>query len=219
MLLKEVISSLETIGLTVLCTICDQGSTNRAAIKKLTSDSSNEKPGPYFVINKQKILTLFDPPHLLKSTRNAFFKYNIHFGKNKVAKLVHVKQCFSYDKAKRFQGLRKIRDSYFNMGQSQIKMKVSVAARIFSNTMAAAMETMVSSSLMNKLPPQAMQTAEFIHDMDRLFDSFNGRNPKPNSCKPYRRCMSLESPHRTLWLTLLPKIKNWKFLSQNGNYL
>lgn len=95
-------------------------------------------------------------------------------------------------------------------------MKVSIAARIFSNTMAAAMESMVSSNLVNKLPPQAMHTAEFIHDMDRLFDSFNGRSPKLNQTKPYRRCMSEKSPHRTLWLSLLPKIRSWKFLLQNG---
>lgn len=67
-LIKEIITSLQSIGLKVLATICDQGSTNRAAIKQLTGDRSISNPGPYFFINSQKIFTIYDPPHLLKST-------------------------------------------------------------------------------------------------------------------------------------------------------
>lgn len=216
-LLKETISALQGIGLSVLATICDQGSTNRSAIKQMCSSATSEYTGPYFYVNNQKIFTLFDPPHLLKSTRNALFKYNIQFGTNKTAKVIHIKKCFDIDKLKRFQGLRRIRQSYFDIDKkSQLKMKVCVAARIFSNTMAAAMESMVSSNLTSKLPSEAMQTAEFIHDMDSLFDSFNGRTPKPEKGKPYRRCMSQKSPHRHLWHSLLSKIENWRFLSKNG---
>lgn len=140
--------------------------------------------------------------------------------KRQVAKSIHLKKCFSIDKTKRFQGLRKIRQSYFQLQkQNQLKMKVCVAARIFSNTMAAAMESMFANNSPNTLPVEAMHTAEFIHDMDVLFDSFNGKSPKPELGKPYRRCMSLQSPHRKLWNSLLSKINSWEFLSIDDDKL
>ncbi|CAG9771509.1 unnamed protein product [Ceutorhynchus assimilis] len=91
-------------------------------------------------------------------------------------------------------------------------MKVSIAARILSHTVAATIEEMVSNPK-NNLPSQAIDTAEFVHDMDQLFDSFNGRTPKPECGKPYRRCLSDKSPHFALWNKLLPKINSWEFIS------
>lgn len=64
------------------------------------------------------------------------------------------------------------------------------------------------------MPAQAVDTAEFVHDMDQLFDTFNGRTVKAESGKPYRRCLSDKSPHFILWKKLLPKISSWKFQSQ-----
>lgn len=73
LLIKEVISALQETGLHVMATVCDQGATNRAAIRDLSADKNIVKKGPYFVVNNKKVFTIFDPPHLLKSTRNAFF--------------------------------------------------------------------------------------------------------------------------------------------------
>ena len=65
----------------VLATCCDQGSSNRSAIKQLCAETTKKKKyEPYFYVNGVKILTLFDVPHLLKSMENAFFKYNIEIG-------------------------------------------------------------------------------------------------------------------------------------------
>lgn len=213
LLIKEIINLLQGIGFKVLATVCDQGSTNRAAIKELKKASLVSDFNPYFIVNSDKIFTIFDPCHLLKCTRNAFFKYIIHFCGNKMAKLSHVKSCFAIDKCKRFQGLHRIREAYFNIHQrSQMKMKVSVAAKIFSNTLASAIESMIG---VNYLPSEAIQTAEFLHDMDCIFDSFNGRSPRPEKGKKFRRSMSLKSPHRELWLSLLPKIESWVFESND----
>lgn len=67
----------------------------------------------------------------------------------------------------------------------------------------------------NNLPACAINTAECVHDVDQLFDSFNGRTCKPECGKPYRRCISTKSPHLALWSRLLPKIKKWEFLPLN----
>lgn len=83
-------------------------------------------------------------------------------------------------------------------------MKVSVAARTLSHSVASAIESMISCASPNSLPAEAIHTAEFAHDIDRLFDSFNGKTIKPERGKPYRRCMSKESPHIVLWNSLLP---------------
>lgn len=212
-LIIEVISSLQSIGLEVLATVCDQGPTNRAAIEQLSNDKRDNIPSYYFTVNDKKIFTLFDPPHLLKSTRNAFVNYNIQFENTKIAKFQHIEQCFQIDRTKRFQALRKIREAYLNLDRyPRLKMKVCVAARTFSNTVAAAIETMIG----NNLHAEAMHTAEFIHDIDSLFDSFNGSKPNADLGKTFRRCMSPKSPHLVLWNKLLPKIESWNFISKTG---
>lgn len=202
-----------------MATVCDQGATNRKAISDLCKENSsqNEEPGSHFVLNNHNIFTIFDPPHLLKSTRNALLKYIIRYNKVKTAKMEHIRQCFNIDKKRRFQALRKLREDYLYLnlnGKNRLKMKVSVAARTLSHTVAACIEQAIGDSSFD-LPADAIHTAEFIHDIDQLFDSFNGRLPKPELGKPYRRCLSGKSPHRALWFKLKPKIKSWEFISGN----
>lgn len=212
-LLVELIGALQNIGLNVRATVCDLGTTNTSAINQLVQKSSD----PFFIVNGKKVFTLFDPPHLLKCTRNALYKYDIQFGEglHQIAKWSHIRGCFEIDKKKRFQALRKIREVYLDFERnSRLKMKVSVAAKVLSYTMSAAIETCISTnaSEVNKLPAAAMYTAEFIADIDSLFDSFNGNGPNRDSGKTYRIAMSDKSPHRLLWERLLPMIKRLKFL-------
>ncbi|ENN76562.1 hypothetical protein YQE_07012, partial [Dendroctonus ponderosae] len=168
-LIKDIIIALEAAGLVVLATVCDQGATNRKSISNLCLETQNRnyEPNPYFKINNHKIFTLFDPPHLLKSTRNALLKYCIN---------------------------------------------ISVAAGTLSHTVAACMEQTISNPC-NNLAADAIHTAEFIHDIDYLFVSFNGRLPSPELGKPYRRCLSDKSAHKPLWLNLKPKVQSWEFIS------
>jgi hypothetical protein len=46
--------------------ICDQGSNNQSALKSLNVTENK----PYFYVNENIIISLFDTPHLLKSVRN-----------------------------------------------------------------------------------------------------------------------------------------------------
>lgn len=85
--------------------------------------------------------------------------------------------------------MRKIRPVHFNLQQSYVKMKVSYATQIFSATVAAAIESMVAS---NNLPADAIHTAEFVHFMDSLFDSLNGRNIRPPPGKAQNMNLILE---------------------------
>lgn len=70
-----VISRIQSTSLIVKVVTTDQGSN----FVSLASKMHVSKECPYFYVNGQKIFYIFDPPHLLKSTRNNFFKYQLSF--------------------------------------------------------------------------------------------------------------------------------------------
>jgi hypothetical protein len=75
-IIVEIIKQLQ-VGLNVVATVCDQGSTNRAAIKELC--------------------TIFNVPHLLKNTRNALIDCAIEFSNKKHPKFEHIQAAFNLD--------------------------------------------------------------------------------------------------------------------------
>ncbi len=76
-IIVEVIESLQSIGLSVEATVCDQGPTNVSAIRELCQENKVKPTNYHFVVNGHTICTLFDVPHLLKNTRNAMLTCNI----------------------------------------------------------------------------------------------------------------------------------------------
>lgn len=203
----NVIKALQDINLKPVVLVCDQGPTNRKAIASLLCGNDE----PFFTVNNQKIFAMYDPPHLLKNTRNALFKYNIKFDSCKTAKFEHIKHCFNIDKQRRFQALRQLREAYFDIkGLNPYKMKVSVAAKTLSYTVACAIESMCSNT--NLLPSEALHTAEFVGDIDQLFDSFNGSG-KFNCLKPLLRPLSNKSRHLMFWEEILKKKINGNLYS------
>ncbi|XP_045530719.1 uncharacterized protein LOC123718347 [Pieris brassicae] len=76
-IIKDVISHVETTGLKVLATVCDQGATNVSAINSLIQDTRAEycKKGVewrrnVYQVGHQKIYHIYDVPHLFKGLRN-----------------------------------------------------------------------------------------------------------------------------------------------------
>jgi hypothetical protein len=62
----KIISELQIRGFEVVATVCDQGSTNVSAVKKLQKETTTDgREGLYFFVNNKKIITFFDTPHLL----------------------------------------------------------------------------------------------------------------------------------------------------------
>jgi hypothetical protein len=124
--------------------VCDQGSTNRAAIKELCG-ANTDRPSPYyFVVNGNRICTIFDVPHLLKNTRNALIDCAIEFSNKKHAKFEHIQAAFNFDQQIRtYKHLPKLKNEYFNFKDSFMKMKVKVAAQQLSHTVAAAKHLLI----------------------------------------------------------------------------
>ena len=69
-------------------------------------------------------------------------------------------------------------------------MKVKLATQVLSHTVQAAIFTSICSGL---LPLEARHTAEFIGNMDRLFDSFNSDSLR--SPKLFKRPLKVDSVH------------------------
>ncbi|VEN36818.1 unnamed protein product [Callosobruchus maculatus] len=214
----HIIEEIQSVGFNIVATVCDQGSTNRAAITALTKEHTDEKPSQYhFVVNNQKIVTIFDVPHLLKNTRNALQSCNIEFQSNKVAKFKYIEQAFQIDRTERtYRCLPKLKESFFNSRDSFLKMKVKVAAQQLSNSVAAAIETFCSNTSM---PAEALLTAEFVSLIDTLFDSLNSSSVYSQSGKKFRSALSNDSPHIEFWSNLLPKFSEWKLFDKETGKL
>ena len=73
--LVEVLEACHNVGLHVVATVCDMGTNNVKAMKQFGSPEGE----PYIQFQNQAIATIYDPPHLLKCTRNLFLKYDVQF--------------------------------------------------------------------------------------------------------------------------------------------
>lgn len=90
--LKEVLRALEASEVNVIAVVCDQGSSNQKLYRSLGVSVTN----PLFRYEGKVYYALYDAPHLLKSVRNNFLKYNIAT-QNGIAKLDHVKTFLDED--------------------------------------------------------------------------------------------------------------------------
>lgn len=106
--IKEVIQAVQTTGLKVRAVICDQGSTNQAAVNCLKEETKrhclmNNIENKYigFLVGGEEIVCLFDPPHLLKCVRNNLLTKNLMFmwkGESLIANWDDIQTLYSFDK-------------------------------------------------------------------------------------------------------------------------
>lgn len=168
-IVTESIKRLHLIGLRVRLVISDQGSN----FVKLTKVLGVSIETPYFLVDSSKVFYMFDVPHLLKNTRNNFFKYHFLINNNKTSKK-YLNIFYTKDKLQSYRLAPKLTDAHLNPTNFQ-KMKVKFASQIFSATLAAALNTYIS---FGALESDAMHTADFIDKMDKMFDIFNSSSFK-----------------------------------------
>lgn len=149
--LKEVIRAVQSTGLKIIATVCDQAPTNVAAIHILLRETTEiynrrntEKRSLGFEIDGQEIVPLYDPPHLLKGIRNNLITKDLVYymnGEKKIAKWSHIVQFYEIDKIRLDVGERmtpKLTDTHIYPDKIR-KMKVSVAAQVFSQRVGSIM--------------------------------------------------------------------------------
>ena len=145
-LLKEVLHACRNAGLVVVNTVCDMGSNNITALKEMGASFKK----PFFRFENQEVVTIYDPPHLLKCTRNMLHKHNVLLNVENggeqsrvmTASWSHIKDAVMLDRERSYPLLNKITNQHLDPDPFR-KMKVSLAAQVMSNKMAGALETVV----------------------------------------------------------------------------
>lgn len=150
--IKTVIRAVQNIGLTVISTVCDQGSTNQSAINLLNRE--NSPTATTFFVDGKEIVPVYDPPHLLKGVRNNLLTKRAHFtvgGENKVATWTHVIQFYENDTGDGDEKcVPSLTDEHIYPEQIR-KMKVSFAAQVFSHRLSSTMRLFSSMGMLKDI--------------------------------------------------------------------
>lgn len=163
-LVREAVQKLNSIGLRTAVVIMDQHPTNVKMVQELGADQNN----PYFTVDEEQVIVMFDTPHLVKSVRNNLLTKNFLF-KDEIVSFKWLKEFFDLDiktnprLAPRFTERCLIKHAFD-------KMRVGFATRLFSRTTSNAMLSYIK---MNKLKEEASPTADFCKTIDNFFDIFN----------------------------------------------
>nr|CAD7599408.1 unnamed protein product [Timema genevievae] len=196
------------------------GANNVHALKLLGATKTN----PYFELEGQRIITLYDPPHLLKWTRNMLYKHDVELpvlvdvlqGKPGTASWKDIREAHSLDsKNPLYCSLHKLGDDHLDP-QYGAAMKVSTAAQVLSHTMASLISGYVASGTM---PNTALGTARFAGLMDELFDSFNGTSLTPGGALGLKCQLrkEREALHLKFWNQALKDVDSLKFQRKQLN--
>ena len=144
--LKEVLGACQDAGLRVVATVCDMGANNVRALRQLGATRRK----PFFTFQNREIVTVYDPPHLLKCTRNLFLKYDVQFKSellhNKlpvIAKWEHISNVYNWDKQNILRLFYKLTDAHLTP-VAQNAMKVRLAAQVMSHTVGATLNAVAS---------------------------------------------------------------------------
>lgn len=197
---------LAECGLKVVGVVCDQGPTNQ----KLFSQLGVSPERPFFVFGTSTVFALFDPPHLLKSVRNILSKYNIRFGGSKMAKWSAIEYFYSKDSQNVYKVAPKLTNQHINVKN---KMRVKYAAQVLSHSVAAGlcMIQTCSSSI-----DDYSGTAEFVEQMDELFDMLNSRSL--SHTKLFARAITATSTHVAALETKQDFIRSWEVVTVEGRH-
>lgn len=196
-------------GLDVIGTVSDQVITNETTIHQLMQRHFVRTSGcllKYKVLGKD-IIHCYDVPHLLKVERNNLQVKDLHHhiqkrwsisdsstgdssdssnksstsdkAKPKVASWADVSRLYEQDRCGMPRSLKKVNAEHIN--PVKLKMKVCVAAQVFSLTYGTVMQQCVEKM---QMPAEASGTAQILIFFNDLFDSLNGSaTSQPGSLK------------------------------------
>ena len=169
----DCITKLREIGAIPKVIICDQGGPHRGLYTKLGATIEE----PYFDHThndiESRIFTLWDTPHLLKSLRNNLINHDIQVGGIVVSwgpfRYLHEIQ---QQHPKEFRMAPKLTSKHIQPNKFE-KMRVFLATRVFSNTVAAALQTLASYVEDEGTAEGLRNAAVLALKMNRIFDIFN----------------------------------------------
>lgn len=194
----------EETGLIVKSIICDQGPRNQGLLHKLLITAEN----PFFFFNEHKVFLIFDPPHLLKSLRNNLLIKILFYNGGKVS-WKELETVFKLSEERFLNLLPKLSDKHFHLTNFS-KMKVSLAAQVFSESMYTAYRV-YNHFLPQHFDEQFAATLEFVLDIDRTFDSLNSSMIRKPVSNKFRYAITENSEHISVLQNMAQKIENARF--------
>jgi len=175
-LLKQCLIVLHEANVRIVSVTVDGAASNIAMLNNMGANLTIKDLIPYFIhpISKEKIFVLLDACHMLKLIRNAFASNGILWDNN--GQIICWKYLESLVYLQEKEGLHastKIRRRHLNWQKE--KMKVSIAAQVFSTSVANAL---IFCEQDLHLPEfiGCGATANFCLQINNIFDLLNSRN-------------------------------------------
>lgn len=205
--------------------MCDTCNVNANTVNELVSPNASltQQTGKLlrYKVNGHTIIHTYDPSHLIKVVRNNFEVKNVaHFiterwrpgfedydGSLQIAAWSDINELYRMDLRSVRRMLPKLTDEHLK--PNKLKMKVSVATQVFSNTCGSVMLQCVNN---RTVPEDFTTTARFILFVNDLFDSVNGSNKYP--ADSLKSAVTPESLHSEFWEYALVMLENMFFVDK-----
>ena len=164
-LLFEAIQELEKTGLKVIVVVSDQGSNNISVFQTQLHVTVEQ---PFFMVGKNKVFVIYDPPHLMKNIRNNLKRHGFSVNGHSV-KWDHIVEFHARDSSKPVRLAPKVTLKHVKLPPFS-NLRVCLATQILSHSVATGIKIMVQWGILDE---EAGHTAEFIENFDQLFNCFN----------------------------------------------
>ena len=209
-ILRKTLDKMKKCGLSVVNFTSDQGSNFCSLVGQLSVDEEK----PFFFHGKEKIFVTPDPPHLLKSSRNALLDHNIIIPSGK-ASWTHIRALFEHDRLQVSRLVPKLTLQHVEPPPIYGKMSVNRAAQVLSNRVACALKTYVS---VGALPEDVLATAEYCEYLDKIFDVLN--SSRRNGVTPFKSALFPDSEIRQTFISeAIMWLKSLKIVDKDNNVI
>ncbi|KAF0767764.1 Transposable element P transposase [Aphis craccivora] len=166
----SIIRRLRNIGVNILALVSDQ-SKELVSFSKMMNVSSNK---PYFDIDGQRIVYIFNPPTLLRTTRDIFFKHSLYVN-DEVVERKYLDMYYFIDISNSdLCSMVELTHKHIHPGPFD-EINISLATKVFSGSVAESMSIAMNRGI---LPISSQPTINFINNMHKLFNIF--KNPYQN---------------------------------------
>ena len=209
----NIITKLYSVNVLVRLIICDQSNSNQLLAKKF--EITVDKPWFDLLINDSpfRISVLFDISHVYKSIRDNLIQYPLSFldenGDQRTATWKHIEIAFELDQKREVPMCPKLTAKHIDPTSSQ-KTKVAYAMQIFSNSLSAAIKTMINDSTIVELNEEAKGTELLLKFMNDLFDCLNNRDSAED------KCLKQDNAAWTKLTKCLETLKYFRFVTETN---
>lgn len=133
-LIRKVIQELKKIGIHVVGCVSDQSPTNRKAIEDLRKNCEERKHNPIYRVDIDKIVYLYDTPHLFKNIRNHLLQSDLQYEAGKKVQWHYIVDFFKLDGLPKLSKLQYVH--MCPLGRKRLRVDLAV----WSKTTAAGMK-------------------------------------------------------------------------------